>query len=96
MPTPRGQMTVALTEELEQFVRDKIREGTFATPSEYIRDLVRARYHAERDRDARLRAVEAALAEGVADAEAGRLVPVGEAFARVRAALGVADGGETA
>ena len=32
-----------------------------------------------------------ALAEGLADAEAGRLVPVSEAFARVRAALKIAD-----
>ncbi|MDQ0448917.1 type II toxin-antitoxin system ParD family antitoxin [Methylobacterium aerolatum] len=84
-------MTVTLTEELETFVRDKVREGAFATPSEYIRDLVRTRYLAEQDRTARLQALDAALAEGLADAEAGRLVPVGEAFARVRAALGMAD-----
>lgn len=92
MPTPRGQMTITLTDELERFVREKVRGGAFATPSEYIRDLVRSRYLAEQDRDARLRALDAALAEGIADAEAGRLVPVGEAFAQVRAALGL--GGE--
>ena len=92
MPTPRGQMTVTLTDELERFVRDKVREGAFATPSEYIRDLVRARYLAEHDPVAKLKALDAALAEGLADAEAGRLVPVGEAFARVRAALGIAEG----
>ena len=91
MPTPRGQMTVTLTDELEKFVRDKVREGAFATPSEYIRDLVRTRYLAEHDRAARLHALDAALAEGLADVEAGRLVPVAEAFARVRAALGIAD-----
>lgn len=96
MPAPRGQMTVTLTDKLEQFVREKIREDTFATPSEYNRDLVRARYPAERDRESRLRTVDAALAEGIADAETGRLVPNGEAFARVQAALTVADGGETA
>lgn len=89
MPTPRGQMTITLTDELERFVREKVRGGAFATPSEYIRDLVRSRYLAEHDRDARLRALDAALAEGIADAEAGRLVPVGEAFAQVRAALGL-------
>ncbi|MCJ2014931.1 type II toxin-antitoxin system ParD family antitoxin [Methylobacterium sp. J-076] len=91
MPTPRGQMTVTLTGELERFVRDKVSEGVFATPSEYIRELVRTRYLAEHDRDARMRRVDAALAAGVADAEAGRLVPAGEAFARVRAALGLTD-----
>jgi hypothetical protein len=34
-------------------------------------------------------ALDAALARGLADAAAGRVVPVEEAFARVRAALGV-------
>lgn len=89
MATPTGQMTVTLTRELEQYVRDKVREGAFATPSEYIRDLVRERYLAERDQAARLRALDAALAQGIADAEAGRVVPVGEAFARIRARLGI-------
>ncbi|SFL43902.1 type II toxin-antitoxin system ParD family antitoxin [Methylorubrum salsuginis] len=91
MPTPTGQMTVTLTRELEQFVRDKVREGAFATTSEYIRDLVRTRYLAEKEREARLRTLDAALAEGIADAEAGRVMPVGEAFARIRAELGLDD-----
>lgn len=96
MPTPTGQMTVILTRELEQFVRDKVRDGAFATTSEYIRDLVRSRYLAEKDREAKLRALDAALAEGIADAEAGRVVPVGEAFARIRAELGIGnEGGNT-
>ena len=89
MATPSGQMTVTLTRELEQYVRDKVREGAFATPSEYIRDLVRARYLAEKDQAAKLRALDAALAEGLADAAAGRIVPVDEAFARIRARLGL-------
>lgn len=96
MPTPTGQMTVTLTRELEQFVRDKVREGAFATTSEYIRDLVRSRYLAEKEREARLHALDAALAEGVADAEAGRIVPVHEAFTRIRAELGIDnEGGDT-
>ncbi len=96
MATPNGQMTVTLTRELEQYVRDKVREGAFATPSEYIRDLVRARYLADQDRSAKLRALDAALAEGIADAEAGRAVPVKDAFVRIRAALGMTDQSEPA
>ena len=96
MATPRGQMTVTLTRELEQYVRDKVRDGAFATPSEYIRDLVRERYLVERDQAAKLRALDAALAQGIADAEAGRVVPVGEAFARIRAELGIAEDGDPA
>lgn len=91
MATPSGQMTVTLTRELEQYVRGKVREGAFATPSEYIRDLIRARYLAEQEKEAKLHALDAALAEGIADAEAGRAVPVKEAFARIRAALGMTD-----
>ena len=91
MATPSGQMTVTLTRELEQYVRSKVREGAFATPSEYIRDLVRSRYLAERDKDAKLRALDTALAEGIADAEAGRVVPVKDAFERIRVALGMTD-----
>jgi antitoxin ParD1/3/4 len=92
MATPSGQMTVTLTRELEQYVRDKVREGAFATPSEYIRDLVRTRYLAEQEKDAKLRALDAALAEGIADAEACRIEPVKNAFVRIRAALGMTDG----
>lgn len=95
MATPSGQMTVTLTRELERYVREKVREGAFATPSEYIRDLVRVRYLAEKDRAAKLQALDAALAEGMADAAAGRTVPAREAFARIRAQLGLGDADET-
>jgi antitoxin ParD1/3/4 len=95
MATPTGQMTVTLTRELEQFVRDKVREGAFATPSEYMRDLVRERYLAEQERSARLKALEVALARGLADAEAGRTLPAAEAFARIRRELGLDEGQPT-
>ena len=84
---PAGQMTLTLTPELEQFVRDEVRRGAFASSSEYVRDLVRERYMKERDRAAKLKALDAALARGIADAEAGRVLPVGEAFERLRAEL---------
>jgi antitoxin ParD1/3/4 len=84
---PAGQMTLTLTPELEQFVRDEVRRGAFASSSEYVRDLVRERYMKERDRAAKLKALDAALARGIADAEAGRVLPVAEAFERLRADL---------
>jgi antitoxin ParD1/3/4 len=88
---PAGQMTLTLTSELEQFVRDEVKRGAFASSSEYVRNLVRERYRRERDRAARLRALEGALARGLADAEAGRIVSVDEAFRRLRAELKLAD-----
>jgi len=88
---PAGQMTLTLTPELEQFVRDEVRRGAFASSSEYIRDLVRDRYMKERDRAAKLKSLDEALARGIADAKAGRVTPVDEAFARLRAELGMTD-----
>jgi antitoxin ParD1/3/4 len=85
---PAGQMTLTLTKELEQFVRDEVRRGAFASSSEYVRDLVRERYMQERDRAAKLKALDDALAKGIADAEAGRVVPVDKAFQQLRDRLG--------
>ena len=84
---PQGQMTLTLTPELEKFVRDEAKRGAFASNSEYIRDLVRERYLKENERAAKLKALDAALVRGIADAKAGRTVPVDEAFRRIRAEL---------
>jgi antitoxin ParD1/3/4 len=80
-------MTLTLTPELERFVRDQVQRGAFASSSEYVRDLVRERYLKERDRAAKLQALDAALGHAIADADAGRVVPIDEAFARLRAEL---------
>ena len=86
---PAGQMTLTLTSELEQFVREQVKRGAFASSSEYIRDLVRERYVREREREARLRALDEALARGLADADAGRTVPLEEVFRKLRAELSI-------
>lgn len=86
---PTGQMTVSLTGELEQFVREQVRTGAFASSSEYIRDLVRERYNQQRDRAEKLKALDEALARGIADAEAGRTMPLDVAFKRLREELGL-------
>ena len=83
-------MTLTLTSELEQFVRDEVKRGAFATSSEYVRDLVRERYLKEKERAAKLQALDAALLRGIADAEAGRTMPIEEAFARLRKELDLA------
>lgn len=90
---PAGQMTLTLTSELEQFVRDEVKRGAFASSSEYVRDLVREKYLQERDRAAKLKALDAALARGIADAEAGRTMPIDEAFKKLRDELGLPEQG---
>ena len=96
MATPTGQMIVTPTRELDNFVREQVRGGAYATPGEYIRDLVRRRYLEEQNRAAGLRTLDAALSAGIADADAGRVVPVKDAFARIRATLGIENEAEPA
>ncbi|MEO3998821.1 type II toxin-antitoxin system ParD family antitoxin [Mesorhizobium sp. CAU 1732] len=80
-------MTLTLTDELEQFVRDEVKRGAFASNSEYVRNLVRERYLQERSRAARMKALDEALSRGIADAEAGRTIPIDEAFKTMRETL---------
>jgi len=84
---PAGQMTLTLTSELEQFVRDEVRRGAFASSSEYVRNLVRERYMKHRESAAKLKALDASLARGIADAEAGRTMPLEQAFRKLRTEL---------
>lgn len=82
-----GQMTLTLTDDLERFVREQTRKGSYASNSEYVRALVRERYTQERDRDERRRALNEAIAKGLSDADAGKTRPVDQAFAQLRAKL---------
>ena len=84
-----GQLTVTLGEELEQFVRSEVQKRAFASNSEYIRDLVRERYEQQRARQTRLDELNQALLRGLADADAGRTMPLDEAFQRLRLELGL-------
>lgn len=87
---PAGQMTLTLTGELEQFVRDEVKRGAYATSSEYVRDLVRERYLKQRERAERQQALDAALLRGIADVEAGKSQPLDEAFAKLLKELDLA------
>lgn len=84
---PAGQMTLTLTSELEQFVKEEVKRGAYASSSEYIRTLVRERYMKQQDDGARLEALDKALERGLADAKAGRVMTVDTAFARLRQEL---------
>lgn len=88
---PAGQMTITLTDELEQFVRSEVSEGAFASNSEYIRQLVRERYRIKAERDEKLKALDAALTRGMSEADAGKVMPLKEAFRHIRETLGLKD-----
>lgn len=72
--------TVTLEPEIEDFVRAEVERGPFNSASDYV----------ESDpRTPRARARHAELQKGIDDIEAGRYLQLDEAFAEVRARLGL-------
>ncbi len=72
-----------LGHRLEEYVSELVRTGRFNSRSDVLREGVRM----VEEREKRLAALDAALAEGLADVEAGRVISIDEAFERVRLAL---------
>jgi antitoxin ParD1/3/4 len=66
---------------LEGFVAELVASGRYNSKSEVLREGVRL----VQEREARLAALDAALARGLADADAGRTRPADEVFDRLEA-----------
>jgi antitoxin ParD1/3/4 len=66
---------------LESFVAQLVASGRYNSKSEVLREGVRL----VQEREARLAALEAALARGLADAETGRTRPAADVFDRLEA-----------
>jgi len=73
--------SVDLGSKLEKFIAGLIKSGRYNSKSEVLREGVRLIH----ERETKLAALDAAIARGVADAEAGRVKPLGEAFDRLEA-----------
>jgi len=71
--------SVNLGEQLEAFITDAVRNGRYGSRSEVLREGVRL----VQEREVRLAKLDEALIKGMADVEAGRTVPLDEAFDRV-------------
>ena len=63
---------------LESFIAKLVESGRYNSKSEVLREGVRL----VQEREARLAALDASIARGLADAEAGRLMPAAEVFDR--------------
>lgn len=70
-----------LGQQLEEFVGRLVATGRYGSKSEVLREGVRL----IQDREARLAALDASVARGLADADAGRTHPADEVFKRLQA-----------
>lgn len=68
-----------LGRHLEEYVSELIRTGRYQSRSEVLREGVRL----VEEREKRLAALDAALARGIADADAGRVRPIGDVADRL-------------
>jgi antitoxin ParD1/3/4 len=83
--------SISLTPDLDDAIQRRIASGRYASQSEVIRAALRMLERDEEERERKLAALDAAIARGIADAEAGRIMPLDDAFARVRKELGFTD-----
>ncbi len=68
---------------LEAYVADLVKSGRYHSKSEVLREGVRL----VQEREARLAALDVAIARGLADVEAGRVKPASDVFDRLEAKL---------
>jgi antitoxin ParD1/3/4 len=73
--------SVDLGTRLEAFVAKLVAAGRYNSKSEVLREGIRL----IQEREARLAALDAALAAGIADADAGRVQPASKVFDRLAA-----------
>jgi antitoxin ParD1/3/4 len=83
--------SVSLTPDLDEAIQRRIASGRYASQSEVIRAALRVLERDEEEQARKLAALDAALARGIADAEAGRVMRLDDAFTRIRKELGFPD-----
>lgn len=74
-------ISVDLGSKLEKFIAGLLKSGRYNSKSEILREGVRL----IQERETRLAALDAAIARGIADADAGRVEPASDVFDRLEA-----------
>lgn len=74
------KLSITLTPEIANFIRQKVESGLYSSNSEIIREALRGMMERER----RLEKLDAAIAVGVADAEAGQVQDIEEVRTELR------------
>jgi antitoxin ParD1/3/4 len=77
--------SIALGPHFEAFVKAQLESGRYNNASEVVRAGLRLLEDATLDREQKLKALDEALAKGLADAEAGRMIPLEEVVDRLTA-----------
>jgi len=76
-----GTKNISLPRELEEYIDAKVASGEYAHASEVVRDGVRLLM---REEAAKLEWLRAAIAEGIAAADEGRLIPAEQVYESVK------------
>ena len=77
----RTTMNVSLPETLRAWVEARVKTGSYANASDYVRDLIR--HDQEEHKDRIDEEAIAAIRQGIADFHAGRVTPAEELFQRL-------------
>ncbi|NJN37997.1 MAG: type II toxin-antitoxin system ParD family antitoxin [Acaryochloridaceae cyanobacterium CSU_3_4] len=86
------KLSITLTPEMASFIRQKVNSGLYSSNSEIIREALRGMMN----RDRHLEKLDAAIAQGVADAEAGRVQDIDDVRAELRGRFAVGSPGSLA
>jgi antitoxin ParD1/3/4 len=84
-------MSADLGEALESFVTTLVASGRYRSKSEVLREGVRL----IQERELKLAALDASIARGLADADAGRVTPSANVFDRLEAKLAARENHKT-
>ncbi len=79
------KLSITLPPEMASFIRQKVNSGLYGSNSEIIREALRGMM----DRDRRLERLDTAFAQGVADADAGRVQDIDDVRADLRGRFAV-------
>lgn len=77
----RTTMNVSLPGTMRAWVESRVRTGSYANASDYVRDLIR--HDQEEHKDRIDEEAIAAIRQGIADFQAGRVMPWEELFQRL-------------
>ena len=81
------RLVVDLSSDLVTAVRDAVQTGAFASESDVLEAILRAWHGEDAAAEPDIETLRAFVAEGIADADAGRVSDAEEVYARVRARI---------